>query len=365
MIGRTTVILDGQAGSCGKGKMVGYYALQYQPDVAINNFMSNAGHTFVMAGDKPLMTQHLPTSMINPHTTLCLGPGSVITPELLIDEVRKYRKLIGKRPVFVHPRAMVIKERHREKEKQIVQSGSTFKGCGTAQADKIMRIPGTELFGDFYNSLPEDVKEVVIVFDTSEIVNDALDSGQHVLVEGSQGSDLDINHGLEYPHVTSRQCNASQLVADCGIAPTEVDEVIMVIRPYPIRINNKTEMGDTRYTGDYADSAEISWEDIKKRCGAPDNAEFGEMTTVTKKPRRVFEMSWKRLKYNVRINRPTAICLNFAQYIDWNVYQASMFMQITSPVQSFMNTIQKQTKVPVLFIGTGPANHHMINLSPC
>lgn len=384
--GRVTVVLDSQAGSCGKGKFIGYLAGMTNPEVAINNFMSNAGHTCVLDDGTKVMTQHLPTSLVSSNTALTIGPGAAITPRILFDEIIKYADLIGKRSIIINPRAVVILDKHCEEEKRILRSGSTFKGCGAAQADKLMR--QAILFGDWYRNWTDgwvaagnntddydgytfdEVRHIVkhiLVEDTMEFINDTIDLGGDVIVEGSQGCDLDINYGLAYPNTTSRQCHASQLVADCGISPRLVTDIIMIMRPYPIRISNttnlKNEDGTTLVTssGDYAGSEEITWDIVKERCGAPADVQFGEMTTVTKKMRRVFEPNWERLVYVTKLNRPTEIALNFAQYIDYDMLGKTSVEDITPKLWEFINKVESLTGVPVTMIGTGPKDGDIID----
>lgn len=380
-----TVVLDSQAGSCGKGKFIGYLAKRDHADVAINNFMSNVGHTYEDDDYGRVMTQHLPTSIVNMGTQLVIGPGAAITPDILFNEILKYKDIIGDRIIKVNQRAVVIADKHRETEKQILRSGSTFKGCGAAQADKVMR--QAELFGSWYERFvcgdttigemgtdkcytEEEVEYItkhIKVMDTMQYINDSIDQGRRILVEGSQGCDLDINYGLPYPNTTSRQCHAGQLVADCGISPRLVDEIIMIMRPYPIRISNTTNLQENGKTlmvssGDYAESEEITWDIVKERCGAPDNIQFGEMTTVTKKIRRVFEMNWERLKYVTKLNRPTMIALNFAQYLDWKAYKAKYYGDLPAKVLDFIFQVEEATGVPVKLIGTGANNEDIIDM---
>lgn len=367
-----TVVLDAQAGSCGKGKFIGYLANKDHVDVAINNFMSNSGHTYESEEYGKIVTQHLHTSMVNMDTELVIGPGAAITPDILFNEIIRYRDIIGNRKIKINPRAAVIFDKHRETEKRVLRSGSTFKGCGAAQSDKVMR--QAELFGDYWkhvhgkdNGDYDFIKSHIEVMDTMQYINDSIDRKEHVLVEGSQGCDLDINYGLPYPNTTSRQCHAGQLVADCGISPKLVDEIVMIMRPYPIRISNITDLYENDKTmmissGDYAESEEITWDIIRKRCGAPANIWFDEYTTVTKKIRRVFEMNWDRLKYVTKLNRPTMIALNFAQYIDWNAYKCKHYDDLPAKVLDFIFTVEKITKVPVKLIGTGADNNDIIDL---
>lgn len=383
--GRVTVVLDAQAGSCGKGKVVGYLANKHNYDIAICNFMSNAGHTYVDNYGNKIMTQQLPTSMVNPLTTLYIGPEAAITPCILFDEILKYRDIIGGRVVIINPNAVVIKEKHRKQEAEILRSGSTFKGCGAARADKVMR--QAELFGHWWSRFLSDsalvdldktynedeveiLKHYIAIQDMTHYVNYLYDRGCSIIIEGSQGCDLDINYGLGYPHVTSRQCHAGQLVADAGISPRLVDDIYMIMRPYPIRISNVTNLqdegGNTLVTssGDYDGSEELTWEEIHERCGAPDDVTFGEQTTVTKKTRRVFAMNWERLKYVTRLNRPTGIILNFAQYLDWNVYGTidPNVVLYSTAVLNFIKRVELETGVPVVMVGTGAKNDEMVEI---
>ena len=210
---------------------------------------------------------------------------------------------------------------------------------------------------DFLDVEKGNLKDVIEIVDTAKMINEC---GQSVLIEGAQGQDLDINYGLDYPNITSRMCSASQLIADAGCSPFKVKDIYMIIRPYPIRISNKTNIGEEIYSGDYAGSTEITWEEVKKRCGC--DIDLREYTTVTKKVRRVFEMNWDRLKYNVMINHPTQIVLNFAQYIDWKAYKCKDYNLLPGKVIEFINKIEKETNTPVTIIGTGECESDIIDL---
>ena len=344
-------------GVLGKGKICGYIATKDNIKIATNNWSSNAGHTYVTDQGEKIVVSHLPMSIVNRNTKIFLNAGSIITPEILEDEIRKYSDIIGDRKIYIHPRAMVIKEKHRELERKVIKSGSTFKGCGAALSEKIMRTRDVELIKDYYNNFSDYVKSKIEIVDTALFLNETEES---ILIEGAQGADLDINYGLDYPNVTSRQCSASQLIADAGISPFKVKDIIMVIRPYPIRISNSTDIGENIYSGDYAGSKEISWDEIRKRCKA--DVELKEYTTVTKKVRRVFEMNFERLKYNVMINNPTQIALNFSQYIDYNAYRCNSYSNLPEEVKEFIQKIETITNVPVTLIGTGERNCDIIDL---
>ena len=136
----------------------------------------------------------------------------------------------------------------------------------------------------------------------------------------------------------------------------------MIMRPYPIRISNKTNIGIDISSGDYDGSQELTWDEIKKRCGAPDGVDFGEMTTVTKKMRRVFEMNWDRLEYVTLLNRPTCIALNFVQYLDYNALGCKKLRDLPSKVRSFIDRVEDVTNVKVGLIGTGAKNDDIIDV---
>ena len=352
-----TVVIDGQAGSCGKGKICGYLSKIDNFTISTNNWATNAGHTYVSDSGEKIVVSHLPMAVLNPNCKLLLNAGSIITPEILFEEIRNYKKIIGNRKIYIHPRAMIILEKHREEEKRIIRSGSTFKGCGVAQSEKIIRKPDIILAKDYFENIPLDLKDIIEIVDTAKMINEC---NQSILIEGAQGQDLDINYGLDYPNVTSRMCSASQLIADSGVSPFKVKDIYMIIRPYPIRISNETNIGEKIYSGDYAKSKEITWEEVKKRCGC--NVDLIEYTTVTKKVRRVFEMNWERLKYNVMINRPTQIVLNFAQYIDWNAYKCKNYNMLPEKVIKFIKRIEDETNIPVTLIGTGECESDIIDL---
>ncbi len=349
-----TIVIGGQAGSCGKGKICGYLVKKDNFVMSVNNWASNAGHTYVDNEGNEIIVSHLPMALINPEVKLVINAGAIITPEILLEEIDKYKDLIGGRKVYIDRRAMIIQEEHRDTEKKSIRSGSTFKGCGAAYADKIMRKQGVVLAKDYF--VDSKYKDIIEITDTASLVNEET---EEVLIEGAQGQDLDINYGLDYPNVTSRMCSASQLLADAGCSPFKVKDIYMIIRPYPIRISNATELGDI-YSGDYADSKEITWEEVSKRCGYDGVLE--EYTTVTKKKRRVFEMSWQRLKYNCTINKPTGIVLNFAQYIDWESYKCTDYDKLPSKVKEFVDRIEKETGIPVVMIGTGERESDIIDL---
>ena len=353
--GKVTVVLGGQAGSEGKGKVAGYLALSGEYTAAVCNFMPNAGHTWVSDRDIEVVVRHLPQAVINDDMTLWISAGAAIDPDLFREEVDKYS--VDPNRIYIHPRAVVITKEHKEREAlELARIASTMKGCGAALADKAMR---TATLAKDHHYLH---KFVDLHWD--ERLWDAIyQKGQNVLIEAPQGFDLDINHGLEYPYCTSRQTITAQVIADAGLPPQAVDEVFAVIRPYPIRVGNiYGRDGEViGYSGKYGTSKELTWQEIEERAGAPKGS-IREYTTVTGRLRRVFEPDFHQIKRMCRVNGVTGLVLNFANYIDWGIFGATSVKEITPKVWAFVNKLQEETGVPVVMLGTGPRNSHMIDL---
>lgn len=354
MRGKVYVVTDGQAGSCGKGKLAGYLARKLDVDVTINHNMPNAGHTFVFDDGRKVVTHHLPIGVVNPRTTLLIGAGAVINPDILYKELEENKDLINGRMIYIHERAAVVKDKHIAFERENIRSGSTFQGSAAANAEKSLRIPGTILAKDY------PWKGKIFIYDDN-LLFQMRRAGLSVLIEMSQGFDLDINHGLPYPYTTSRGCTITDALADSGIPYNDDITSYMVFRPYPIRISNDSVEGKI-YTGDYAGSREISWEDVCKRAGLDYTEEY---TTVTKKKRRVFEFNWSRFYNAIEANNPDYLVLNFAQYLDGTVLESSDIKQIlNSPaVMGMIANIKELYEKDVIMVGTGAKESEIIDLS--
>lgn len=348
-----TVVYGGSVGSEGKGAIVGNLVRRFQYRSAICSFMTNAGHTF-KDGDEQIVVQQLPVSIIDPKIeTICIGPGSAITIAQLYKELELYSERYNvEGRLRIHPRAMIIEEDDVETEQKLTKRvGSTMKGCGAALARKALRHPTVRLARDTVWLKP-------FIADTTEIVNDAINLGGGVMVEGSQGFDLDINHGIAYPECTSRQCTPQQTLADCGIDGSLVTRSVAVLRTYPIRVGNVIEDGQqVGYSGTYG-ANELSWAEITERSGSPVPLE--ERTTVTQRVRRVFEMDWERLKYMGKVCRPTDIALTFVDYLDASLYgQTDWNNLVRVPVvQKFFCAVEDTVHAPINILKTGPDDAH-------
>lgn len=267
MIKNVISVIDGETGSCGKAKVIGEIATDksIKLGAAVTNCMPNAGHTFVDENGISTIFRNIPVSAVNPDTELFIGPGSAIDMEIFEKEYEVVSKYLNNRRIYVHEMVPLIEKRHKQYEMENIRSGSTFKGCGAVTSEKVIRDKNLKFFKTFKNAI------VCSNYEWLERLYSHLDNPtEYVMLEGSQGCDLSLNHSGNYPYVTSRNVSTAQLLADCGISAERLLQTIMVIRPFPIRISNMTKSGDIIYTGNYGNGDELTWTQINfaSKCGS-------------------------------------------------------------------------------------------------
>ena len=265
MIKNVISVIDGAAGSCGKAKVIGELVTLEDIIVgaAIANCMPNAGHTYVDKNGNKTVFRNLPVSIINPKTELFIGPGSAIDMDVFLDEINRVKHLLNGRKVYIHELVPIIEGRHKEYEREHIKTGSTFKGCGAVMQEKVMRNPNLKNFKDLKDL--NGLEDYVVCCSDDEWMDrlyEHLDnSNEHVILEVPQGCDLSLNSS-SYPYVTSRDISTSQFLDYSKISPERLLQTIMVIRPFPIRINNITSDGEYIYTGSYGNGRELTWSEV-------------------------------------------------------------------------------------------------------
>lgn len=363
---KVNFVVDGQWGSCGKGLIAGYLAKHYDVGIASTNNMPNAGHTIVLEDESRFISKILPCSAFlnttGQEVLSLIGPGAGFSIKQLRKEMAECG--IGPESVRIHPRAMVVTEKHAEMErgaKGTKHIASTMQGSGAARAEKIMRGKEVKLARD-YPELEEMISENWL-FDT---LAEAFLGERMWLHEGSQGFSLGMNHGSHYPQCTSRECTVSREIMDLGIPPVVVGDVYLVIRPLPIRVGNVVEGGkQVGYSGDcYPDQEELTWAQVKAESGYPESYDLHEMTTVTKRLRRVFTFSMDQVQMAAAVNGATRIALNFANYLDYSCFATSGddVTELPDKVRGFIDELESSLSIPVTIVGTGPAVNHVWNL---
>ena len=299
------MIIGGQWGSEGKGLFAGYLAIERGPDAVVSQFGPNAGHTWI-EGDQPIVFKALPVgSIAKTVESIFLGPGSVINPDILEKEIDTIRPWLEGKRIYVHEAAAIIMPGDAEREageEGVTHIASTRQGTSEAMIRKIRRrgyYPATAALAH--------IKEVEVL--TSGSYWKGIHNHKILQIEGSQGMDLSLNSGCLYPYVTSRDCTPSQVLADCGLHPRDVGQIYACIRTYPIRVGNIVG-GNGLVLGTsgpcYSDQKELTWEQVGVNQ---------ELTTVTKRVRRVFDFSFLQANKLIHEVQPTGIFLNFCNYM--------------------------------------------------
>lgn len=344
------MILDLQFGSTGKGLLAGYLAEKYAPDTVVTAWGSNSGHTYIDSDGRKFVHTMVANGVVSPRIKrLLLGPGSVINPNALRNELKQVSDLLQHVDVLIHPCAAIIGEEHRIAEQEFHAIGSTKKGVGAAIIDRIGRYVDNPNIAA--KAMPDDLRKYVC---TMNEYRDALNNAAVIQIEGAQGFSLSIYHGF-YPYVTSRDVTPAQIMADCGIPIHWLTDVIGTMRTFPIRVANRYDGSGNQigWSGPwYEDQQEIKWSDLGLKP---------ELTTVTKLPRRIATFSMMQLREALWQTGATRLFLNFVNYLQTDEQRrlpASIGHQILS-----WNITGYNGDVPgIEWVGNGPTVDDVIDL---
>ena len=346
--GKLNICYGGQCGSEAKGKMAAYLVDKFGIRIVAGSPSPNAGHTVIKDGRKTI-THHIPAGVMGGRDLskmiVVMGPASVINPAILAHEIETLTGAGFKSGnLFIDGRAAIItQDMMRKEQDEMTKIGGTAQGVGEARSARLMR-RGIRI---------DSVMPEYAAADTSLMIGMALNHGSTILYEMGQGFDLCIDHGVDPVYCTSRNCTPMQALADIGVPPKYLGDVYAVIRPYPIRMNNRDES-----SGPYP-SREITWEEVGRRCGAPHD--ITEYTTTTKLKRRVFEFAWKRIRTMVGVCSPDFLCLQFINYLSWSDYGKTRFDELVHETRVFVNRLEDETRIPVAYLGSVPGHEHMVD----
>ncbi|TAJ45514.1 adenylosuccinate synthetase [Methanofollis fontis] len=329
-----TIIVGGFFGDEGKGKIVAHIAHLDHPSIISRGGVGpNAGHT-VTVGDKNYGVRMIPSGFVYPDAKLCIGSGVLVDPRVFLREIELLD--CGDR-TFVDGRCGIIEEEHiardRGSDHLAKKIGSTGTGCGPANSDRVLRT----------SRQAQDVPELApYIMDVALEVNNAIDAGDNVILEGTQGFGISLYYGT-YPFVTSKDTSASQIAADNGVGPTRVDDVVVVFKAYPTRVGEgpfQTEM-----------NAEAS-----EALG------FKEFGTVTHRERRIGGWDGKMARYSAMINGCTIAAITGIDHVDPACYGATSYDALSEKAIAFLETAEKDIGAPIGLISTGPDITHIIDL---
>ena len=412
-----TAVVGTQWGDEGKAKIIDLLAAE-------NDFVvryqggHNAGHT-VVVGDQKYALQLIPSGVLYSSVTPVIGNGVVVDLPTLFKEIDSLESRgVSCGALRVSSRAHLIFPWHQaldavfEAGRGDQKIGTTLKGIGPAYADKVLRIgirAGAVLnaasFADQVRARGEvalkelqslgadtfDLDVVVAQFselakrlapyisDTVNLLHDAKDRGETILLEGAQATFLDIDHGT-YPFVTSSNPVAGGATVGTGLGPRDIDRVIGIAKAYTTRV------GSGPFPSELTDALGDALVDIGKEYG-----------TVTGRRRRTGWLDTVMLKHAVRLNSLTEIALTKLDVLDtfdevkvcvgyrkdgelitsypdrseelaaveavyetlpgWKTDTVGVqgFDKLPAAAQKLVSIVERETGVPVTFIGTGPA----------
>ena len=329
-----TIVVGGQYGSEGKGKVVALRASQVRDPWLVRCGGPNSGHTVTIAG-KDIILRQVPCCSEPERGTFCISAGCVIDESILLHELDLLA--IPKGRIIVDPRAVIVTDQDKELERlELGGIGSTCSGTGAAQIRRMSRRPDVRLAGD-----SDSLKERCRIETVAPVLHDVIDSGGHVIVEGTQGFALSLLHGAVYPYVTSRDTTAAGFAMEVGLSPRLIDEIIVVVRTFPIRVGGTS--------GPF--SNEITWEDVARLSGAPQA--LPEFTSVTHRLRRVATFDVEAVKRACEYNRPTSLAIMGLDRLNFKDLNERIWDRLTDGAKTFVHAIEAATGVPVGIAGTG------------
>jgi adenylosuccinate synthase len=318
------VLIGAQWGDEGKGKATDIlggrvgYVVRYQGG-------NNAGHTVVTPDGEKYALHLIPSGILTPGCTPVIGNGVVVDPGVLLSELAALEERgVDTTRLVISADAHLIMPHHRaldrvtERHLGKARIGTTGRGIGPAYGDKVARIgiraqdlldPGifrakleaalkekNQVLVKVYNRKAVDVDEVVEeylgygetlahrIVDTRLLLAEALDRGEWVLLEGSQGTLLDVDHGT-YPFVTSSSPTAGGAAAGSGIGPTRISRVVGILKAYTTRVGS----------GPFPTELHDEWGEFLRKHG-------GEVGVTTGRDRRCGWFDAVIARYATRVN---------------------------------------------------------------
>jgi adenylosuccinate synthase len=419
------VLVGAQWGDEGKGKATDLlgdkvdYVVRYQGG-------NNAGHTVVIAGET--FALHLiPSGVLTPEVVPVIGNGVVVDPGVLLDEMAYLEgRGVSCEKLLISASAHLIMPHHRALDKVSerflgkAQIGTTGRGIGPAYGDKVGRQgirvqdlfdPGilaaklelalrekNQILTKVYNRKGMSVDDVVTeyvaygerlrphVADTSLVLHRALQAGKLVLLEGSQGTLLDVDHGT-YPFVTSSNPTAGGACAGSGIGPTQITRVVGILKAYTTRVGSgpfPTELTDA--------------------MGERLRTVGGEIGVTTGRPRRCGWFDAVIARYATRVNGLTdffltkldvlsgleriPVCVGYnvggvvvdempvsqtdfhhavpvyEEFPGWSedISSATSFDDLPKNAQSYVRALEDMSGTPISAIGVGPGREQTLQL---
>lgn len=354
------IVIGGQYGDEGKGTITAMMAYAEHYPVLVRTGGENAEHR-VQRPDGELIYHHvLPSALAVAHHhgnahTVVLPAGMTFSVGGLRREVDQYQDVLGCRDVILVDRncAIITEEIRQEGMDASKARGSTFAGVGPTMTRKVARNPSWRcpIAADKRAEI-EDIPGVRVT-DTVAALHLLLAQDKAILVEGSQGTMLSLDHG-HYPYCTSRNVTSSGVLSDAGLSWCNVRRMVMVVKALPTRVP-----GPSGPTG----GKELTWVEARRRAGRPQDD-----VTIEQTPggvggaakgaggrERPFEISFDELMKAADLNGPTEIALTFLDWWDYEDKDKRYRVDLGLLSEALADNIEESTHTPVTVLRTGSA----------
>jgi adenylosuccinate synthase len=319
-----TVILGAFWGDEGKGKIISYLALKDKLDFCVRTGSVNAAHTVWREGKRSAL--HLvPAAFLYEKCRLLVGAGANVHVAKFFEEL-ELTKVNGR--MGIDQMASIIEEKHSVQDKTSAVNkgiGTTGWGVGPALEERARRTA----------KLAKDIPELKpYLADVAAEINEGLDAGKKVLLEGTQGFMLSLFYGT-YPYVTGRDTGASAIASEAGVGPTRVDDVLIVYKSFITRVGAGPLPG------------EITKEEAKKRG-------WFETAAGTGRDRRSAPFDFDLARKNAKINGATQAAVTKLDCMFPDCGSVRKFQDLSKEAKQFIKEVENRTGIPVVLIGTGP-----------
>jgi adenylosuccinate synthase len=330
-----TVVVGGQFGSEGKGKVAHALANEMRAAAAVRVGGPNSGHTVIGERGHPLIFRQLPTASLIPSCLSIIPAGAYVDTHLLLREFSGVHLTPSR--LAIDPNAVLITGNDAASEQQLglrEMIGSTLSGTGSAVLRRIGRERNVALAATS-NELRQFVRPVV------PILRQLLTEGARVIVEGTQGFGLSLVHSPYYPYVTSRDTTAAGFLSEVGLSPLDVDDIVLVLRAFPIRVAGNS--GPL--------PRETDWQRITAECGSC--TPLVEYTSVTRAVRRVAYFDAAIVREAILVNQPTRIVMNHLDYLER--IEDTDNRPPSDRIMRFLRTVESDLGRHIDFYGLSPA----------
>jgi adenylosuccinate synthase len=319
-----TVIVGAFWGDEGKGKIISYLALKDKLDFCVRTGSVNAAHTVWREG-KRYALHMVPAAFLNEKCRLLIGAGANVHVARFLEEV-ELTKVKGRIGVDQH--ASIIEEKHSVQDKtsaHLKGLGTTGWGVGPALEERARRTA----------KLAKDIPELQpYLADVATEINEGMDAGKNVLLEGTQGFMLSLFYGT-YPYVTGRDTGAAAICSEAGVGPTRVDDVLIVYKAFITRVGTGPLPG------------EMTKEEAKKRG-------WFETAAGTGRDRRSAPFNFELARKNAKINGATKAAVTKLDCMFPECRSSQKFDDLSKDAKQFIKEVENRTGIPVVLIGTGP-----------